>query len=53
MQMTVTVTNSTGTWRASGVVFTKQEVAMHYQNADMALATEYIGLPNNFHLRNP
>lgn len=28
------------------------EVEMHYQNADVVLATEYIGLPRNFHLRN-
>lgn len=25
---------------------------MHYQMADMVLAREYIGVPNNFHLRN-
>jgi hypothetical protein len=28
------------------------EVPMHYQMADMVLATRYIGLPRNFHLRN-
>ena len=28
------------------------EVPMHYRMADMVLATRYIGLPRNFHLRN-